>query len=38
MQTALREGTINENNIVHFVESAIVWKEVYTPWQWKFQP
>jgi hypothetical protein len=38
MQTALREGTLDENDIVHFVEICIVWKVVYILWLWRFQP
>lgn len=37
MQTALREGTIDENDIVHFVEICYCLEEVYILWQWKFQ-
>jgi hypothetical protein len=38
MQTALRKGTRDENNIVHFVEICYCLEGGLYPWQWKFQP
>jgi len=37
MHAALRGATIDDMDIVHFVEFVIVLKEVCTQWQWNHQ-